>query len=175
MYEWCLDLWQLLLKVWIWDSCSYRFSLNLMKSWCVIDVWICDSCYYSFHFLGNSFSVSGKHFPGILSWTPGIIIWEKGTKLTPYSRFSENEMRNLGFLAWSVESCRILLSLELQDDVYFIFSKTPNKESIWFPFPRIGFLGAGIRCHGSVSRKPWSSFPENADCTCFTPTLPLIK
>ena len=61
------------------------------------------------------------------------------------------------------------------ENVTFIFWRTLNKESIWFPFTRMWFLRAGIRCNGSVSREPWSSFPENAECTCFTPTLPLIK
>ena len=65
----------------------------------------------------------------------------------------------LGFLARHIRSVGALLGLELQENVIFISWKTLNKGSIWFPFSRIWFLRARIRCHGSVFRKLGVHFP----------------
>ena len=65
----------------------------------------------------------------------------------------------LGFLARHIRSVGALLGLELQENVIFISWKTLNKGSIWFPFSRIWFLRARIRCHGSVFWKLGVHFP----------------
>ena len=86
-------------------------------------------------------------------------ILEKGNWIDPLFIIFQNKKLTFSSSSRPSRSCRVLLGIELKEEVNFW--KTENKGSIKFLFHKIWSLGTGIRCHGSVSWESGRCFPEN--------------